>query len=247
MAALFAPDGVYEGPLFESFPVGPEAVLAACTAAFADLADLPLIEIPGAPGRDERLAVILTGDGGWADIDKSIGEALAARGVADLQQYARKYIIDKPFVVGDAIAVDQFEGEVAHVGLKSTRVRSVNGEEVVFANTDLLKSRLRNLSRRQGRRYLLTLTVAPSTPAERVARVPGIVKASVAADGRAMLQRSHLIAAGLNGPEIETSIIIPGLDYVAAHDIRQAILIGILAGLEREGITLARSAHVAPA
>jgi small-conductance mechanosensitive channel len=176
-----------------------------------------------------------------------IAIALAVQNILGDLFAALSIVLDKPFVVGDAIAVDQFEGEVAHVGLKSTRVRSVNGEEVVFANTDLLKTRLRNLSRRQGRRYLLTLTVAPSTPAERVARVPGIVKAAVAAEGRATLQRSHLIAAGLNGPEIETSIIIPGLDYIAAHDIRQAILLGILAGLEREGIVLARSAHIASA
>lgn len=57
----------------------------------ADLADLPLIEIPGAPGRDERLAIIMTGDGGWADIDKSIGEALAARGIAVVGFNSLKY------------------------------------------------------------------------------------------------------------------------------------------------------------
>ena len=120
----------------------------------------------------------------------------------------------------------------------------MNGEEVVFANTDLLKSRLRNLTRRQGRRYLLTLLVAPGTPADKVSRVPALVAESVKADGRATLQRSHLVAAGLNGAEVETSILIPGMDYIEAFDIRQKVLLGIMKGLEREGITLTQSAAV---
>jgi hypothetical protein len=118
----------------------------------------------------------------------------------------------------------------------------------VFANADLLKSRLRNLTRRQGRRYVINILLAPSTPAERVGRVPAFIADVVAetADGRATLQRSHLIAAGLNGPEIEASIFVPGMEYLEALDIRQAVLLGILHRLEREGITLARSATVAP-
>jgi len=176
-----------------------------------------------------------------------IAIALAVQNILGDLFAALSIVLDKPFVVGDAIAVDNFEGEVIHIGLKSTRVRSVNGEEVVFANTDLLKSRLRNLTRRHGRRYLIPLLVAPGTPADKVGRVPALVAEAVKADGRATLQRSHLVATGLNGPEIETSILIPGMDYLEAHDIRQTILLGIMKGLEREGITLTQSAMVAKA
>jgi small-conductance mechanosensitive channel len=175
-----------------------------------------------------------------------IAIALALQNILGDLFAALSIVLDKPFVVGDAIAVDHFEGEVAHIGLKSTRVRSVNGEEVVFANADLLKSRLRNLTRRDGRRYVITLVLAPGTPAERVARVPGLVAQAVKADGRATLQRSHLVSSGLNGPEIESALLISGIDYVAAHDIRQAVLLGVLQRLEGEGISLARSALVAP-
>lgn len=176
-----------------------------------------------------------------------IAIALAVQNILGDLFAALSIVLDKPFVVGDAIAVDTFEGEVMHIGLKSTRVRSVNGEEVVFANTDLLKSRLRNLTRRHGRRYLITLLIAPGTPAEKIGRVPALVAESVKADGRATVQRSHLVATGLNGAEVESSVLIPGMDYLEAHDIRQAVLLGILKGLEREGITLARSAMVAKA
>ena len=171
-----------------------------------------------------------------------IAIALAVQNILGDLFAALSIVLDKPFVIGDSIAVDQFEGEVLHIGLKSTRVRSVNGEEVVFSNADLLKSRLRNLTRRQGRRYILTLFIAPGTPAAQVAKVPGIVAAAVAADGRATLQRSHLVGVGLNGPEIESSILVPGLDYIVAHDVRQAVLLGVQDRLEREGIVLA---HVA--
>ena len=187
-----------------------------------------------------RVQTLLTGLGVGG-----IAIALAVQNILGDLFAALSIVLDKPFVVGDAIAVDAFEGDVVHIGLKSTRVRSVNGEEVIFANADLLKSRLRNLTRRHGRRYVITLLLAPNTPADKVARVPVLVAESVKADPRATLQRSHLIAVGLNGPEIETSMLIPGMDYLEAHEIRQKVLLGILTRLEREGISLARSALVA--
>ena len=174
-----------------------------------------------------------------------IAIALAVQNILGDLFAALSIVLDKPFIVGDAIAVDNFEGEVVQIGLKSTRVRSVNGEEVIFANTDLLKSRLRNLTRRQGRRYLITLLLAPNTPTDRVARVPAIVADAVKADGRGTLQRSHLIATGLNGPEVEASLFIPGLDYLLAYDIRQAVLLSVMQRLDRAGIALARSVLVA--
>lgn len=171
-----------------------------------------------------------------------IAIALAVQNILGDLFAALSIVLDKPFVVGDSIAVDALEGDVVHIGLKSTRVRSVNGEEVVFANADLLKSRLRNLTRREGRRYVISLVLAPGTTAAQLARVPSIVAASVTADGRATLQRSHLTSLHTQGPEVESAILVPGTDWIAAHDIRQAVLLGILTGLERERIALASPA-----
>jgi small-conductance mechanosensitive channel len=153
---------------------------------------------------------------------------------------ALSIVLDKPFIVGDTIAVDDFEGAVEHIGLKSTRVTSINGEQVIFANTDLLKSRVRNLSRRQGRRLVFTVSIDPATKSDRLARVPEIMADVVGAEQRAALRRCHLVGAGVRGFDVETAILIPHPEYNQALDVRQAILLEFYARLEREGIALAR-------
>jgi small-conductance mechanosensitive channel len=172
-----------------------------------------------------------------------IAIALAVQNVLGDLFAAMSIVLDKPFVVGDTIAVDAFEGDVVHIGLKSTRVRSVNGEEVVFSNADLLKSRLRNLSRREARRYVITLLLAPGTPAAQVARVPDLVAEAVRADGRATFQRSHVKAVDATGIEVESAIVVPGgaADWLKAMDVRHGVLLGILRVLEREHVQLAQA------
>ncbi len=88
--------------------------------------------------------------------------------------------LDKPFVVGDALRVDTFEGTVEQIGIKSTRLRSVTGEQIVLANADLLKSRVRNLGRASERRALFTLNLAYGTPPEKIDQVPELVRQAVA-------------------------------------------------------------------
>jgi small-conductance mechanosensitive channel len=171
-----------------------------------------------------------------------IAIALAVQNILGDLFAALSIVLDKPFVVGDTIAVDNFEGDVAHIGLKSTRVRSINGEEVIFSNADLLRSRLRNLTRRENRRYGIVLQLEPGTPADKVARVPAIVAEAVKADGRGTFQRAHLRAVTATGAEVESSILVPGTDYMVALDIRQSVLLGVMRGLERENIQLARTA-----
>jgi small-conductance mechanosensitive channel len=169
-----------------------------------------------------------------------IALALALQNIfADLFA-ALSIVLDKPFIVGDTIGVDDFEGAVEHIGLKSTRVTSINGEQVVFANTDLLKSRVRNLSRRQGRRLVFTVSIDPVTKSGPLARVPQIMADVVGAEPRAALRRCHLVGAGIRGFDIETAILIPHPEYNQALDVRQAILLEFYSRLEREDIALAR-------
>jgi small-conductance mechanosensitive channel len=160
---------------------------------------------------------------------------------------ALSIVLDKPFLVGDVIAVDQLEGTVEHIGLKTTRVKSVNGEQLIFSNGDLLRSRVRNLSRRDGRRLMFTLSVAPGTTAAQLARVPVIIAEIVAADPRATLQRTHLTGTGVLGFEVETAILIPHPEATLAFDARQAILLALYARLEKEKIELARPTTAAVA
>jgi small-conductance mechanosensitive channel len=88
--------------------------------------------------------------------------------------------LDKPFVIGDSLRVDSFEGTVEQIGIKSTRLRSVTGEQIVIANADLLKSRVRNLGRASERRALFTLNLAYDTPVEKLDQVPKLVEQAVA-------------------------------------------------------------------
>jgi small-conductance mechanosensitive channel len=174
-----------------------------------------------------------------------IAIALALQNILGDLFAALSIVLDKPFVVGDAISVDQFDGTVEHIGLKTTRVRSVNGEQIVFSNADLLKSRLRNQSRRAGRRLVFTISIAPGTSAAALAGVPAIVADAVSADPRANLQRTHLVGMGQLGFDVETAILVPHPDYNRAMDVRQAILLDVYRRLEREGIDLARPAAAA--
>jgi small-conductance mechanosensitive channel len=168
-----------------------------------------------------------------------IAVALALQNVLGDLFGAVSIVLDKPFVEGDSIAVDDLEGTVEHIGLKTTRVRSVNGEQLVFSNADLLKSRLHNFSRRKGRRLVFTISLSPRTPAEKLARVPSIITDVLAAEPRAALQQSHVIGTGPLGFEVQTSILIPNAEHTL--DVRQAILLEVYARLEREGIALASS------
>ena len=175
-----------------------------------------------------------------------IAIALALQNILGDLFAALSIVLDKPFMVGDAIAVDQFEGNVEHVGLKTTRLRSINGEQVVFSNADLLKSRLRNLSRREGRRMVFTISIAPETRVSLLARVPAMISEVVGAEPRANLQRSHLVGTGPLGFDVETAILVPHPDPNHAFDVRQAILFAVYARLEREGIGMARPANASP-
>ncbi|HXD24117.1 MAG TPA: mechanosensitive ion channel domain-containing protein, partial [Gemmatimonadaceae bacterium] len=165
--------------------------------------------------------------------------ALALQSILGDVFAALSIVLDKPFVVGESIAIDSFEGRVEKVGLKSTRVRSVNGELVVFANADLLKSRVRNLSRRDSLRLVFTVAIDPGTKSAQLARVPAIMAEVVGAETRAAFGYSNLMGTGPRGFDVETAILIPR-PYGQAQDVRQAILLEFYARLEREGIALAR-------
>jgi len=86
-----------------------------------------------------------------------IAIALAAQNILGDLFSSLSIVIDKPFVVGDFIEVDTFIGTVEHVGLKTTRIRSNTGEQIVISNGDLLKTRIRNYKRMEERRILSAL------------------------------------------------------------------------------------------
>jgi small-conductance mechanosensitive channel len=84
--------------------------------------------------------------------------------------------LDKPFVVGDWLRIDTLEGTVERIGVKSTRLRSLSGEQIIVSNADLLQSRVHNLGRMPERRALFKLGVVYETPREKLERIPALVK-----------------------------------------------------------------------
>ena len=157
-----------------------------------------------------------------------IAIALAVQNVLGDLFGALAIVLDKPFVVGDTIGVDTFTGTVEHVGLKTTRIRSLNGELLIFSNADLLRSRIRNFKRMQERRVAFTIGVAYDTPPDTVARIPAIIRNAVTAQQRVRFDRSHFISYGDSTLNFETVYMVLTPDYLAYADAHQAINLEIL-------------------
>jgi small-conductance mechanosensitive channel len=168
-----------------------------------------------------------------------IAIALAVQNVLGDLFAALSIVLDKPFVVGDYIVVDQQQGTVEKVGLKTTRVRSLGGEQVIFSNADLLRSRIQNYARLEGRRLLVRTVVALDTDAARLSRVPDVFRQAIESQPYVTLQRSHLVASTLTGHEFETAFVVNHPDYNVAMDARQAILLRVYSEFARDGIRLA--------
>jgi small-conductance mechanosensitive channel len=153
--------------------------------------------------------------------------------------------LDKPFVVGDTIAVDQDTGRVERIGITSTRLRSINGEEIIISNTDLLKARVHNFGRMYERRVLFTIGVLYDTPYQTLQRIPAILEAAVRAHDKTRFERSHFSAYGEAALQFETVYFVLDADYLLFANIQQAINLEILEQFERSGIGFAYQTRVA--
>ncbi|HET7458490.1 MAG TPA: mechanosensitive ion channel family protein [Gemmatimonadaceae bacterium] len=168
-----------------------------------------------------------------------IALALAVQNILGDLFGALSIVLDKPFVVGDAIKVDQLEGTVEHIGLKTTRVRASSGEQIVFSNADLLRSRIRNFKRMVERRVAFTVGVAYETPPETVARIPSFIADIVRAQPQIRFDRSHLARLGDAALEFETVYYVTTSDYLLYMNTQQTINLAIIRRFRDEGIQFA--------
>ncbi len=148
-------------------------------------------------------------------------------------------VLDKPFIVGDFITVDDMLGSVEYVGLKTTRLRSLSGEQLVFSNSDLLSSRIRNYGRMHERRVLFTVGVIYETPRDKLERIPDLIREAVEAQDRARFDRSHFMGYGDFSLDFETVYYVLTRDYNIHMDVQQEILFGIHERFEQAGIEFA--------
>ena len=174
-----------------------------------------------------------------------IAIALALQNILGDLFGAISIVLDKPFVVGDAIVVGEVSGVVEHIGLKTTRIRSDSGEQVIVANADLLRSRVRNYARVKIRRVVIKVTVGFDTPAAALERIPAMVRDVVEAIPRTLYLRGTI--TGMSALGIEVDILFDSMapELIVAQEARQAALLGILRRFEASGIRLASAPVVA--
>ena len=144
--------------------------------------------------------------------------------------------LDKPFVLGDAIGVGDIVGTVEHIGLKSVRVRSLAGQQIVFSTSDLLSSRINNYRKMERRLVVLKFGVSYNTPQEKVARIPKMLEEIITSLENVTFDRSHFVNFGDFTLDFETVYHIETADYTAYMDARQAVGLGMMKRFEEEGI-----------
>ena len=176
--------------------------------------------------------------------------ALAVQNILGDLFASMSIVLDRPFVVGDFIVVDDLRGTVERVGIKTTRVRSLDGEMLVFANSDLLKSRIRNFKKLEQRRVSFAVGVTYQTPPQQVKAIPGMLRAAVEAQARTRFDRSHFKEYGDSALVFEVVYFVLDPDYNFYMDVHQAINLAILERFVAEGIEFAyptRTLHLVTA
>ena len=146
--------------------------------------------------------------------------------------------MDKPFLIGDTIVVDTITGTVESVGVKSTRLRSTTGEQIILSNTDLLKSRVRNWGRVGFRRRVFIFRVAYDTPIEQLRALPDAVALIVQAQARARFERCSLRNLTETAIEYEVSFVSEDPTFEQLIATEQAIYLGLLGYLAEHKIEI---------
>ncbi len=176
-----------------------------------------------------------------------IAVALAAQNIlGDLFAFF-SIIIDQPFVKGDFIIVGNDLGSIEHIGIKSTRVRSLGGEQLIFANKDLLNSRIRNFKRMEQRRIVFEFGLVYDTSAEHVKLVPELVESYIKALDTTRFDRAHFKEFGESALNFEVVYWVLSADFTVYMDTHQAIIFEMLQEFRERGIQFAyptRTVHM---
>jgi small-conductance mechanosensitive channel len=168
-----------------------------------------------------------------------IAIALAAQTIlGDLFSYLVIFF-DKPFEIGDFIIVEDKMGVVEYIGIKTTRIRTLGGEQLVCSNTDLTNSRVHNYKRMQERRVVFSFGVEYGTSADQLRMIPGKVRQIVSAIPETRFDRAHFKSFGESSLDFEVVYFILTPDYNLYMDVQQRINLEIFAEFERQGINFA--------
>jgi len=168
-----------------------------------------------------------------------IAAALAVQNILGDLFASFSIVLDKPFVIGDFIIVDNFLGTIEHIGLKTTRLRSLSGEQLIFSNSDLLKTRIRNFKRMYERRVVFSVGVVYQTSHQKLTKISEIIKNIIERQEQARFDRAHFKEYGPYALNFEIVYWIENPDYTIYMDIQQVINLEIYQQFEKEGIEFA--------
>ena len=174
-----------------------------------------------------------------------IAIALAVQNVLGDLFASLSILFDKPFVLGDFLVIDEHLGSVEKIGLKSTRLRSLSGEQIIFSNADLLKSRIKNYGRMEERRVAFTVGVTYQTSRDKLEKIPEILREAVEAQQQTRFDRSHFKEYGAFSINFETVYYVLTPDYNLHMDIQQAVNLRIHERFEAEAIEFAQPTQAA--
>ena len=168
-----------------------------------------------------------------------IAIALAAQTIlGDLFSYFVIFL-DRPFEIGDFIVVGDKSGAVEYIGIKSTRLRAIGGEQLVISNKDLTDSRIHNYKKMEKRRVVFNLGVTYQTTVEQLAAIPKIVKETIEEQNEVTFDRAHFATYGDSSLNFECVYYVIGADYTKYMDIQQAINLKIYKEFEKLGVEFA--------
>jgi small-conductance mechanosensitive channel len=147
--------------------------------------------------------------------------------------------LDKPFAVGDNLTIDSFVGVVEHIGIKTTRLRSETGEQIILSNADLIKSRVRNFGRAAEQRALATIRVRYDTPSEKIQDIPKLLERIVREQPNARFERCHLKTLGEYDLQFELSYFVREPKLHPLLDLQQAVNFRIIEEFRQREIAFA--------
>jgi small-conductance mechanosensitive channel len=190
-----------------------------------------ILALDNIPGVEVDSLIASLGIGGVAvalAVQNILGDLFASVSIA----------LDKPFVIGDFIIIDDYLGTVERIGLNSTRIRSLSGEELVFSNSDLVKSRIMNFGNMERRRVQFNLGVAAETPNIKLKAIPDMIKEIIESNEKTTFDRAHFKEFGEYALSFEVVYYVEGPDHSLYMDIQQSINLAIHSKFEEEGIEM---------
>jgi len=168
-----------------------------------------------------------------------VAVALAAQSILGDLFASLSIIFDRPFVIGDFIVTGDQMGTVEYIGLKTTRIRSLSGEQIVFSNSDLLRSRIHNYKRMNERRVLFRFGVVYQTPSDVLETIPARVRHVIEQVPRTRFDRAHFHAYGDSSLDFEVVYYVLDRDYNIYMDVHQDILFALFRRLSELGVEIA--------